>query len=350
MRRRTYLVTTAGILSIAGCSESSDDTNGGGTQDTTEKETNTETQTEPGTTTSGGETFEIVEIVAPEQVQAGEPHTYTIRVRNTGDEQGTFEATLEVSTADTTRWEEAGPVQIENIPPGEIGEFTPEEFTFDEAYQLQYRLAEYDVEWSYDIVVPQPNIAVGESSLLQVDTGYETRPMAGVLVTNDGDSPTKQLEVTADWLDSNGDYIASSTASIQTLGVDETWSARIDPNIDVDDYSAIDDFEISVGNAAPATSLNPDDVTLSGVELRASESQVLVRGQVQNKRDSTLGYVEVVAKVYNAAGDVIGWKRTNETDVSPGDVLRFELEPDTKGRNGDVESHKAVVADSTLSF
>ncbi|MDS0299377.1 FxLYD domain-containing protein [Halogeometricum sp. S1BR25-6] len=349
MRRRSYLALTVGIISISGCAGGTNNSDGA-----TEGNENTETTQEESTSTQASEggsaSFEVIGVDAPDQVQAGEEHNFTVRIRNTGDQAGTFETTVELSTADATRWEEIGSFQIEDVAPGETGKFTSDDVSFDQAYQLQFRLVDYDTEWSYDVVVPQPDITIGETSLVEVDTGYETRPMAGVLVTNDGESPTKRLPVTVDWLNDAGEYLASSEGYVQTLGVGETWSARIDPSIDVDDYSVIDDFEVSVGNVALATTLDPDGVTLSGVELRSSESQVLVRGQVQNQRDGSLDYVEVVAKVYNPAGEVIGWERTNETDIGAGNVVRFELEPDTKGRDGDVETSEVVVSDSTLSL
>lgn len=351
MRRRKYLALTAGAASLTGCSSggsNADEGDTGGAGDSPETTTEAKTETEVRTEAPQSAEFEVIGVEAPDEVQAGEEHSFTIRVRNTGEQSGTFEATLEMTTSEVTRWEEIGPIRIEDIPAGKTKEFVSNEISFDQAYQLQFRLVDYNAEWSYDVVVPQPDITLGESSLVQVDAGYETRPMAGVLVTNKGDSTTGAVPITVDWLDSAGEYLASSSTDLRVIGIGETWSARVDPLIDVDDYSVINDFDVSVGDVSPATSINPDNLTASGVELKASESQVLVRGQVQNKRSSTVDYISVTVKVYNKKGEIIGSEWTNETEIASGNAFRFELEPNTKGRNGDVDSAQVVVSDSAL--
>lgn len=339
----------------AGCSSSSGD--GGSTSSPTDTpspdRTDDPTATTPAQTateTPAPAEFEIVTVASPGQVNVAERHSVEITVLNRGGKTGDFEGTVEVTTRQVTTWEEAGTIEIQDVQPGETATYTISGLSFDQTYQLVFRLPEYDVEWAYNVVAPQPDITTGETSLLQVDAGYETRPMAGVLVTNEGESPTKRFSVSADWLDSNGDYLATSEADIQTLRTGETWSARIDPLIDIDNYTDIGDFEVSVGNVEPATTLDPEGVALTDEQFRASESQVIVRGGVQNDRDSMLDYIEVVAKVYDADGNVVGWERTNELEIEAGGTLRFDLEPDTKGRNERVESYEIVLSDSTLSL
>lgn len=365
MRRRRYLelvsIFTAGI---AGCN----DTNG--TTATTTRETTTSTTettiettstTEETTATTADETttetettksasFEVVGMSAPERVQVNEEHTISIEVRNTGGEVGTLEAVLEVSVTGTSAWEDIGEITVEEIPPGETKTWTSDPFSFEQPNQIQFRLSEYDPQISYEVFVPEPDVSFGSSRLINVDTGFGAGPMAEVEVMNSGDTATKRLEITVDWQNEAGEYLASSTASIQTLGSGETWIARVDPRYDVEDVNSIDGFEPNLGEVETATSLNPEGVTVVGDEMVASEQQVLVRGAAKNERDSELGYLEIVTKVHNSEGAVIGSRRTNDLDIPAGDQLRFELEPNTYGRNAAVDSYTIVLSDSTLTF
>lgn len=349
MHRRWYLGLCGGALAgLTGCASESppeqDEESGGG-----DNESDTATPTSSRSQSSSGSAeFEVVRVESSKGVNVGETYNFAIVVRNVGDATGTFRASIEGRFGNEVRWRDVGDVEIEDVAPGETSEYISGSAEFDDPIQMEFRLAEYDYRWSLSVVVPQPAISIGETRLVTFDAGYEVRPLAAVLVTNDGEGPTESFSITADWLDNSGNYIASSKASIKTLAVGETWSARVDPFIDVDDYSEIAEFEVSVGSTTTATSLDPDGVTVSGEQLRASESQVIVRGQVQNNRDSALDYVAIVAHVYDADGVIIGEDWTNELDIGAGSPLNFELEPETYGRNGRVDSHEVIISDSSL--
>jgi len=349
-----------GASALTGCS--SDNTNtdpgeddtgdntptGSSTVTTHQTETLTPTLSPTATETPQPASFEIVETDAPDQVEAFEDHEFSVTVRNIGEKTGTFEDELQLSVVGNDRWEDAGKITIGDIPPGETETWTSNSVKYEDAYQLQFRFVEHDVRFSYDVVIPEPNITHGTTEIVEVDFGYETRPTATVPVTNNGDLPTGRLPVTVDWLDSGGTYIASSTSTLLTLDAGETWNARVDPHIDVEDYSEIADAEANIGQVSTATSIDPENIRLVNDEHRASEQQVLVRGSIKNERDQTIDYIAIVAKVYDSNGDIIGSAWTNETDITSSGQFRFELEPTTYGRNGFVDSHQVAISEETL--
>lgn len=83
-------------------------------------------------------------------------------------------------------------------------------------------------------------------------------------------------------------------------------------------------LEFPDGEAIPESAMGPVDLASSS--LLVGEEKVKVRGEVANNMKINLNYVEFSAKIYNAAGDVMGGMWTNETDISKGSQVRFDPE------------------------
>ncbi|WP_137682856.1 FxLYD domain-containing protein [Haloarcula mannanilytica] len=214
--------------------------------------------------------------------------------------------------------------------------------------EVQYTVLDADAGHTYEVVAPDAGLEVGRSGLVEVDLGYDSIQMAEVAVTNTGGGIAGVATVTVDWFDANDDYLASTSVRTRGLRASETWLARASPSIDVDNDDAIDSFEVSPGQARPTTAFGPEGVTVSNAQHRASSEEVIVRASATNTRDTQIDYLEFVGKVYNDADEVIGHYWTNETEVSAGETVRFEGNPNTNGRSGQVTAHEILLTTEAL--
>jgi len=341
---------------LAGCGSSDDGgeatptPDGGGaapTETATDTSTVAETATTEPTTTAASPSFVVESFEGPDEVSIGEQHRLEITVRNTGDVAGTYEGRLRFSTSQTTDWSETN-IEIGPIEPGETETLTSDPITFDQPMEVQYIVLDADAGHTYEVIAPDAGLEVGRSGLVEVDLGYDTIQMAEVAVTNTGDGIAGVANITVDWFDANDDYLASTSVRTRGLRAGETWLARASPRIDIDNDDAIERFEVSPGQARPTTASGPEGVTVSNAQHRASSEEVIVRASATNTRDTQIDYLEFVGKVYNDADEVIGHYWTNETEVSAGETVRFEGNPDTNGRSGQVTAHEILLTTEAL--
>lgn len=192
------------------------------------------------------------------------------------------------------------------------------------------------------------SLSVGQAELVDVDLGYYTGSAGQVAVENTGNAPSNSLRCTFDWFDDNGEYLASDANLCRTIAPGEVWVARFTPT-SVDDPASVGDVEAAISGGDKPATIEAPDVELVDSQLRASEDEVLVRGEAQNNSDTELGYLEAIAKVYDGDDRLLATEYTNETNVSGGATWRFEMNPFTVGRNGDVESAEVLLTTSTLS-
>lgn len=197
---------------------------------------------------------------------------------------------------------------------------------------------------------PDPEIVVGQ---LNMKSGLQNKAyeamVAAPTIRNQGDAASTRLNLTIDWLDGDENYLASSETRIMTLGAGQTWLPRVSSRFAVDDPEEVAGYDAFVGVVAAAEELDPDGITLSNTQLRTSDQEVIVRGEVTNERDSQVPYVLAVVKLLNADGAVIASDIWNETAVEAGATLSFERTPNTMARNEDVDSMEIVLSTSGLS-
>lgn len=179
-------------------------------------------------------------------------------------------------------------------------------------------------------------LSLGEASVVTVDRGHSEEVGGEVSITNDGDAPTGRFGVGLDWLDSDGEYIATSDIYGRALAEGETWNARTVGWLDVEEPEKIDSVEATITEDSTEPYHPPEGVEVASEEFRSSDEEVTFRGTVENGRQSS-EFIEVAAKVYDGTGDVIGMDWTIE-EVSAGDSWRFEVSPDTYGRNDRADS------------
>lgn len=148
------------------------------------------------------------------------------------------------------------------------------------------------------------------------------------LVENEGDGRSGDVELAVDWLDGDGNYLDTDSAWLQTLLPGERWLARVYPRaVDVEEvaeYEAVKVFdEPEYGT--------PDDVDVAESELHVGEAARMF-GSIQNEGDTELSYVEVIGRVFDAEGRVLGDGWTNESDVPPGGSFRYDVRYEDEDR------------------
>ena len=196
---------------------------------------------------------------------------------------------------------------------------------------------------------PEPEIVVGQ---LEMKSGLQNEAyeamVAAPTISNEGDAPSARVNITIDWLDGDRNYLASSQTQILTLGPGQTWLPRVSSRSAVEDLGEVAGYNVSVGEVTAAEELNPDGIFVSDSELRTSDQEVLVQGDVTNERDNQVQYLLAVVKVLNAEGAVIGTGVWNETALDAGSTSSFEVSPDTMARNGDINSVEILLSTSKL--
>ena len=149
MHRRTFL-TTVGVTSIAGCSSS--------------KSNQTET---------ASPNVEFVGADAPESVPLNVPRTFSIRLRNTGSSEETFNSPLGVKQNDG-EWEKATDVSL-TIPAGETKQWNSARFALECLGKYQFKLHGFDATWSIEAVPKRLDFG----NFYAVPTGLYINPLGG---------------------------------------------------------------------------------------------------------------------------------------------------------------------------
>lgn len=201
---------------------------------------------------------------------------------------------------------------------------------------------EQETETETETPAEEVSLTLGDPELVEADLGYTTRPAGQITVENTGNAPSEQVDLTFDWFDDSGEYLASDSTYCHTIGAGEVWQARARP-ISVENEEDVSDVEVALSGGSSPASLGADGVKLVNSQLRASEDDVIVRGEAANNRDSSLSYLEAIAKVYDGDGQLITTEFTNETEIASGGTWRFEINVMTTGRNGDVESAEVIL-------
>lgn len=163
--RRRRLLSAAGVgltASLAGCGS---DGSGADPDDDQGSDNSTDATSESG---SGGEettgdddneeptgpaSYEIASVDHPDEVRIGEEHTSTVRVENTGGEDGAFTGTLEARFEGSEQWTEIEEVRVE-VPGGETATWESTAVPLSRSGTVQFRIGE--TEWNYSVVLVAP--------------------------------------------------------------------------------------------------------------------------------------------------------------------------------------------------
>ncbi|PSP92702.1 hypothetical protein BRC91_12735 [Halobacteriales archaeon QS_4_62_28] len=191
---------------------------------------------------------------------------------------------------------------------------------------------------------PEPftDLVLSSPELITIDKSYDDEVGGEVEITNEGDTRTASFTVGLDWINKDGEYMATTDLHGIALKPSETWIARNVAWLDVENPNDIGSVEATVTDEFQPSNVTtyPDDINVTDSTTRASDEEVVVRGTVENNRD-TSEFINVAAKVYDQDENVLAVDWTIE-EVEGGDSWRFEVKPQTHGRNSKVESGTVI--------
>ncbi|WP_436924497.1 FxLYD domain-containing protein [Halosimplex amylolyticum] len=181
-------------------------------------------------------------------------------------------------------------------------------------------------------------------SELVVDEGeYSTETYVAATLENQGDAPSGQITLTAEWYDSNGDFLDNDNKYLPILRAGETWEARVHALTDDED---IDDYELS-GEYDPSPAKPPEDVEIVETDHEASnDGSVVVTGRVENNTGDEISYLEAEALLYDDSGVVLDGDWTNQSGIPEGETWRFEIEWFQFDRADRVADHDVILTTS----
>lgn len=172
MDRRQFL-STAGAAAVAFSGQTA------GRQDTNED--------------ANASNFEVVGIDAPARREIGETYRVALTIRNGGDEDGTFESAVNMTTADEEEATEVGQIS-RSIPAGDEATYETEPTRFEYMDSVTFGLNAIDFQWGLQVV--RANRTVGDTyrtpndlrvsvKALELRDGYEYRELEGETTTEE---------------------------------------------------------------------------------------------------------------------------------------------------------------------
>lgn len=171
------------------------------------------------------------------------------------------------------------------------------------------------------------NLEIVDHEMVVDEGQFSTDVYVEATVENTGEVPSGSVRLQIDWYNEDGNYLDNTTGRLTTLGVGETWSARVyhlgTGAEDIADYEIEgefdeDTYEPPEGVSLVDSSMNVGDDGLGGQE-------VVVEGTIENETDEDQSYVEVVATIYDDSGNVLGDDWTNVTDLRAGETWAFNF-------------------------
>lgn len=182
----------------------------------------------------------------------------------------------------------------------------------------------------------QTGLVVDSSELTTIETFFGTQPAVDATIINTDNTPAGLLKVTVDWLDGNGDAIESSNEYLHLLFGGETWRARIAPTLSDVTANDVADFDLFVPSPGdPLGNVNPDGITVQSESVTAGENQY-VRGEIMNKRNGAVDYLEGIGKAYDNNGRVLASGNSITETLSSGETWRMQTQIFTHGRSDQI--------------
>lgn len=189
-----------------------------------------------------------------------------------------------------------------------------------------------------------PAVEIVEHELVVEEGEVSTDVYVEALIENTGDAQSGNIELQADWYDSDGNYLDNDNSWLVSLGAGESWEARIyhlgSNSEDIDDYELEGEF------AEEPADINPDGLELLGSEMEVGENEVVITGEIENTSDEMQDYVAATAKIYDEDGVVLGDNFTNVSDLRAGETWAFEISWRGRDRVERAASHELLTADT----
>jgi len=169
----------------------------------------------------------------------------------------------------------------------------------------------------------EPDVQIVDDELVIDEGEYSTDAYVVATVENQGEAPSGQITLTADWYDDNGDFIDNDKGYLPILRAGETWEAHVHAISDAEDVA---DYELS-GEYETTPAEPPEDIEIVETEQKVSDDGgVVISGRVENNTGEEIQYLEAEALLYDDSGVVLDGDWTNESEIPEGETWRFEIE------------------------
>lgn len=180
----------------------------------------------------------------------------------------------------------------------------------------------------------EPAVELASHELVTVTTSEPTgtteTPAVDATIENRGNGRSGDATLLVDWYDADGTFLATDEAALRTLRPGETWLARVYPSATTD-AGAIADYEATVVFGDPDTG-TPEGLTVAESQLSVN-GEARIHGALENGTGEALFYVEVIGRVLDSEGRVLGDDWTNDTQFAAGATWRFDLRYDDPDRD-----------------
>ena len=216
----------------------------------------------------------------------------------------------------------------------------------DESKELQIEFADgTDAEEESEDATADEDIAIIEDELVVEEGTLFTEAYVEAVVENTTDDPTGRLELVVDWYDDDGNYLDDDRSYLQSLGPGEQWEARVSALTDAED---IGEYELEGSFELDHPGFDPEGLDLVESEMTVDEDEAVIEGRIENNTGVEAGYVEVIVKVYDSEGVVLGDDWTNETDIPEGETWAFDVSWRGRDRTERADDYEILIADSAL--
>ena len=192
----------------------------------------------------------------------------------------------------------------------------------------------------------EPSLEITGHELVVEEGDYTTEAYVEATVENTGDAPSGTVELSVDWYDGDENYMDNDSWYLQSLGAGETWAARV--------YflgtgaEEVESYEIDGEFDTEPPSFDPEGLTLAAHDMKVGEDEAVIEGEIDNETGSEVSYVEVIGKVYDADGVLLGDEWTNVSDLPAGETWTFDLSWRGRDRMDRVDDYEIRFTDSSL--
>lgn len=192
----------------------------------------------------------------------------------------------------------------------------------------------------------EPSLEITDHELVVEEGDYTTDAYVAATVENTGDAPSGPVELIVDWYDGDENYVDNDSWYLQSLGAGETWAARVyflgTGAEDIESYEIEGEFDTE------SPSFDPEGLNLVSHEMKVGDDEAVIEGEIENETGSDVSYVEVIGKVYDADGVVLGDEWTNVSDLPAGETWTFDLSWRGRDRLDQADGYELLVTDSTF--
>ncbi|MFC7142771.1 FxLYD domain-containing protein [Halosimplex aquaticum] len=186
----------------------------------------------------------------------------------------------------------------------------------------------------------EPNVQIVESELVVEEGQWSTDTYVAATVENQGDAPSGQITLTAEWYDSNGDFLDNANQYLPILRAGETWEAHVHA---LSDAEKIEDYDLS-GEYESTPARPPENVEIVETSHEVSDDGgVTVTGRVANNTGEEINYLEAEALLYDDSGVVLSGDWTNQSGIPKDETWRFEIEWFQFDRAERVADHNVIL-------